>query len=187
MSRLTLVVLLLALLHVSAARSRVSLESSRPGPVAVKSSRPSVAVINGVGFHTEVYCALLWSLVQANVNISAHVLTNTISGIDTVISGWWAPRTIWLPAASPRANSRTDARTAGCCRWSEPFQEYESFLSVACDYSAVVFATFPDQHGQMAEQLANKCPGQKLVFVVHNSQELLRKGALLAPLHAVCT
>ena len=73
MLRLTTIALLLALLHVSAARSRVPLEGSRPGTALARSSRPSVAVINGVGFHTEVYCALLWSLVQANVNISAHV------------------------------------------------------------------------------------------------------------------
>ena len=62
-------------------------------------------------------------------------------------------------------------------------------MPTACEYRAVVFATFPDQHGQIAEQLANKCPGQKLVFVVHNSQELLRNGALPAPLcsRALCS
>lgn len=70
-----------------------------------------------------------------------------------------------------------DARGAGACRWSQPFQEFDAFLAVACEYSAIVFATFPDQHGQVAERLANKCPGQQLAFVVHNSQELLRKGA----------
>ncbi len=67
-----------------------------------------------------------------------------------------------------------------------PFQEYDNFLPSACEYRAVVFATFPDQHGQIAEQLANKCPGQKLVFVVHNSQELLRNGARPPPFACTC-
>lgn len=49
---------------------------------------PAVAVVNGVGFHTEVYSALLWSLVQANASVSAFVVTNHTSGIEEVIGGW---------------------------------------------------------------------------------------------------
>lgn len=49
---------------------------------------PSVAVVNGVGFHTEVYCALMWSLVQADANVSAYVLTHNTLGMENVISGW---------------------------------------------------------------------------------------------------
>ena len=49
---------------------------------------PAVAVVNGVGFHTEVYSALLWSLVQANASVSAFVITNHTSGIEEVIGSW---------------------------------------------------------------------------------------------------
>ena len=49
---------------------------------------PAVAVLNGVGFHTEVYSALLWSLVQAKASVSAFVITNHTSGIEEVIAAW---------------------------------------------------------------------------------------------------
>ena len=49
---------------------------------------PAVAVLNGVGFHTEVYSAVLWSLVQANASVSAFVITSHTSGIEDVIGGW---------------------------------------------------------------------------------------------------
>ena len=49
---------------------------------------PAVAVVNGVGFHTEVYCAFLWSLVQAKASVSAFVVTNRTSGIEEVIQSW---------------------------------------------------------------------------------------------------
>ena len=49
---------------------------------------PAVAVVNGVGFHTEVYTALLWSLLQANASVNAFVVTNHTSGIKEVIKGW---------------------------------------------------------------------------------------------------
>ncbi len=88
MRRLTLTAVLLAAVHVSATRLRGPLDDSRPATALARRSGPAVAVINGVGFHTEVYCALLWSLVQASVNVSAHVLTSTTSGIEEVISGW---------------------------------------------------------------------------------------------------
>ena len=86
MFRLTLTAVLLATLRAASSRAP---PDNWPGSALIRSSAPSVAVINGVGFHTEVFCALLWSLVQANVNVSAHVLTSTTSGIEEVISGWW--------------------------------------------------------------------------------------------------
>ena len=84
-----------------------------------------------------------------------------------------------------RHAGESELRCEGC-RWSEPFQDFAAFLPAACDYSAIILATFPEQHGQVAEQLATMCPGQKLVFVVHNSQELLRKGELLRVFHVPC-
>lgn len=98
MLRLAPIALLLAAVHVSATRLRVPLGDSRPATELSRSGRPSVAVINGVGFHTEVYSALLWSLVQADVNVSAHVLTSTTSGIEKVIGGWCGPSRARLAA-----------------------------------------------------------------------------------------
>ena len=65
----------------------------QPGPEeeALKAQPgPAVAVVNGVGFHVEVFCALLWSLVQANASVSAFVVTNHTSGIEQVIQTWCA-------------------------------------------------------------------------------------------------
>ena len=59
----------------------------------------------------------------------------------------------------------------------QPLLEFSTFLPVACEFNAVVFATFPDQHEQFIHQLlAEGCPGQKYVFVVHNPGEVGRRG-----------
>ena len=58
--------------------------------LAKGSSPPAVAVLNGVGFHTEVYCALLWSFTRAGTLPSAFVLKEATSGIQEVISDWYA-------------------------------------------------------------------------------------------------
>ena len=42
-----------------------------------------------VAYHTEVYCALLWTFTQAGTMPSAFVLTETTSGIEHVISEWY--------------------------------------------------------------------------------------------------
>lgn len=52
---------------------------------------PAVAVVNGVGFHTEVYCALLWSFRRAGTLPKAYVLKTATSGIEDEISDWYAP------------------------------------------------------------------------------------------------
>ena len=48
---------------------------------AAEQGRTSIAVIDGVGFHTEVNCARKCSLVQANASVSAYVMTQTTLGI----------------------------------------------------------------------------------------------------------
>ena len=58
--------------------------------VAEGGSPPSVAILNGVGFHTEVYCALLWSFKRAGTSPKAFVLKKAASGIEDVISDWYA-------------------------------------------------------------------------------------------------
>ena len=54
------------------------------------SSPPSVAILNGVGFHTEVYCALLWAFKRAGTFPKAFVLKKAASGMEDVISDWYA-------------------------------------------------------------------------------------------------
>ena len=62
-------------------------------------------------------------------------------------------------------------------RYKQPLLEFSTFLPVACEFNAIVFATFPDQHGQFIDQLlAEGCPGQNYVFVVHNPGEVGRRG-----------
>ncbi|KAK9837010.1 hypothetical protein WJX81_006780 [Elliptochloris bilobata] len=80
----------------------------------------AVAVVNGVGFHTEVYCAVLWSLVQVRANVSAFVATDRTSGIEEVIKDWYP----------------------------QPFQDFADFLPLACEFSAVLFVpVFPINTG----------------------------------------
>lgn len=63
------------------------------------------------------------------------------------------------------------------CRYTRPFQHYEGFLGKACDYSVVVFATFPEYHMDMANKVADKaCPGQRFVLIVHNPGALESSG-----------
>lgn len=49
---------------------------------------PLVAIVNGVGYHTEVYCALLWSFTQAGSTPTAFVLRDATTGMEDVISEW---------------------------------------------------------------------------------------------------
>ena len=63
-------------------------------------------------------------------------------------------------------------------RYPEPFRDFADFLPAACNFSTIVFATFPEHHGHALEQLlSTACPSQQLVFVVHNPEELLQPGA----------
>jgi hypothetical protein len=57
-------------------------------------SPPRVAVINGVGFHTEVYCALLWGFTQAGATPTAFVLKEATGRIEHVIAEWCVPPSI---------------------------------------------------------------------------------------------
>lgn len=52
------------------------------------SSPPSVAIVNGVGYHTEVYTALLWSFQQAGASSTAFVEKDSNAGIQDAISDW---------------------------------------------------------------------------------------------------
>ena len=62
-------------------------------------------------------------------------------------------------------------------RYPAPFRGFADFLPAACNFSTIVFATFPDHHGHVVEQLlARACPGQQLILVIHNPEELLRTG-----------
>lgn len=54
------------------------------------STPPVVAILNGVGYHTEVYCALLWSFMRAGTLPEVFVLKEATSGIQDVISDWYA-------------------------------------------------------------------------------------------------
>lgn len=63
-------------------------------------------------------------------------------------------------------------------RYPEPFRDFADFLPAACNFSTIVFATFPEHHGHVLEQLQSRaCPSQQLIFVVHNPEELLQPGA----------
>ena len=63
-------------------------------------------------------------------------------------------------------------------RYPEPLRDFADFLPAACNFSTVVFATFPEHHGHVLEQLlSTACPRQQLIFVVHNPEELLQPGA----------
>ena len=44
----------------------------------------------------------------------------------------------------------------------------------ACEYGVIAFATWPEQHTHlMASIMAQKCPGQKFLLLVHNPDLLL--------------
>ena len=76
------------------------------------SSPHAVAVLNGVGFHTEVYCALVWSFRRAGMLPKAYVLKDTTSGIEDVMSDWYAPVTPVRHLPSPWQSS-------GLMRWCD--------------------------------------------------------------------
>lgn len=48
-----------------------------------------VAIVNLVGFHNEVYTALLWSFQQAGGNVTAFVDTLSTWDIEHVLTGWY--------------------------------------------------------------------------------------------------
>jgi hypothetical protein len=63
-------------------------------------------------------------------------------------------------------------------RYKAPLQAFETFLGQACAFDVVVFATFPEHHLALAEQIAEQhCSKQRMVGVVHNPQELHLAGA----------
>ena len=59
-------------------------------------------------------------------------------------------------------------------RYSRPFQSYADIVADACQYAVIAFATWPEQHTHlMASIMAQKCPGQKFLLLVHNPDLLL--------------
>ena len=47
-----------------------------------------MAIINTVGFHNEVYTALLWSFQRAGGNVTAFVETTATWQIQDVLQNW---------------------------------------------------------------------------------------------------
>ncbi len=79
------------------------------------STPPTVAVLNGVSYHTEVYCSLLWSLKRAGTSPEAFVVKEATSGIRDVISGWYAN----IHGHSPRETSvPITLATLTSCQWA---------------------------------------------------------------------
>lgn len=56
--------------------------------VVQSSSATKVAIVNSVGFHIEVYCAMLWSLQQAGGNVTLYVDPENTHDIRAVIQSW---------------------------------------------------------------------------------------------------
>lgn len=54
----------------------------------VPRQQPRVAIVNAVPFHTEVYCALLWSFQSAGAHTAVFVDLSGTSGVETIIKGW---------------------------------------------------------------------------------------------------
>ncbi len=50
-----------------------------------------MAIVNDVGFHNEVYVALLWSFVRSGASVDVFVHTQATWNIESVISDWYAP------------------------------------------------------------------------------------------------
>lgn len=51
---------------------------------------PRVAIVNQVGFHNEVYAALLWSFQRAGANATVFVEMEYTWAIQDVLRGWCA-------------------------------------------------------------------------------------------------
>ena len=51
---------------------------------------PRVAIVNQVGFHNEVYSALLWSFQQSGANATAFVEMDFTWHIQDVLRDWYA-------------------------------------------------------------------------------------------------
>ena len=64
--------------------------------------------------------------------------------------------------------------TSAACRYDKPFRSSGELMVQACQYSAIVFSTWPEQHTLIMSALLNqRCPGQKFVLVTHNPDNLL--------------
>lgn len=50
-----------------------------------------VAVVNTVGFHTEVYCAVIWAFQKCGAKTTAFVDLESTSGAQHVIRDWCGP------------------------------------------------------------------------------------------------
>ena len=49
---------------------------------------PRVAILNQVGFHNEVYTALLWSFHSAGANVTMFIATGATWQIEDVLQSW---------------------------------------------------------------------------------------------------
>ncbi|KAK9803980.1 hypothetical protein WJX72_009953 [[Myrmecia] bisecta] len=148
--KLTLLLLVSVILQgYSAAADRLhsrSIRSAEPQPAA-GADPMRVAILNRVGYHNEVYTALLQAFSLQGADVTVFSDTNPVAalGIESVIRSWY----------------------------TKPFRHYEELLPVVCDYSVLVFATWPEVHVPFAEQVvARNCAGQQFLFTVHNPEEL---------------
>ena len=65
-------------------------------------------------------------------------------------------------------------------RHGQAFRDSGDFAAAACDFDAVVFATFPEHHIEALDALLRRrCAGQRIVVVVHNPSELIAGAQLL--------
>ncbi|KAK9802018.1 hypothetical protein WJX73_002032 [Symbiochloris irregularis] len=123
--------------------------------LAVQQEAQKVAVVNTIGFHNEVYAALLYSFQQAGGDAEAFVELPATNNIQEVLH-WY----------------------------KKPFQSHKDFLPQACSYDVVVIATFPEHHTNFLRELRDKsCEGQQLVLMVHNPDTVLtpEPGGALSP------
>ena len=79
-------------------------------------SAVSVAVVQGQPWHFEVIAAILYSFVQIGSNTTLYCRNTQTSNLQKVIEPWY----------------------------STTFRPYEEFEPVSCNYSLVVFVTFPE-------------------------------------------
>ena len=138
-----------------------------------------VAIVNAVGFHVEVYCALLWSLQQAGNNVTLYVEPKQTHDIQAVIHSWSEPS-----LGHQLRHFCALIAEALCHRYDKPFRSHTEIEADACQYAAIAFSTWPEQHTLLMFALLSKqCPGQKYILLVHNPDTLLDPppGACLLP------
>ena len=129
-----------------------------------------------MAFHTEVYCALLWSFVGAGVDAEAFVDLQATARVEDVIRSWCSFHTLTFMLQQHEYEvlvTRWRVSHSAYGRYSKPFQAHQDFLGQACDFNLVVFATFPENHIGLAQQAAQSgCSNQRFLMVVHNPYEL---------------